>query len=616
MKLVLLSLLACASLSAQTLSFAVHDPAGVKPDTGLPSAYQFPDTPQSSASSIVINVTNSSSATVLLAQIYVGTAPGSAVLSPDFSVTGLNQSAILAPGKTTPFTLNFRPSSVGPITGYFQAAYAVQQNGCVIGSTTPATQCTGTVAAVSTLGGTATPSQLVLSYNPGTGSAVLQPSSSSPLNFGNISVSATAPIVFTLTNGSAAPISTPAISLQNQIFASSAFSLDTSAVPATIAAGASAAFTVTFAPGQTGLTTATLLIASNSYPIEGTGVVLADIDALQIYYVDATGVRGLPQAASPIDFGQVIAGTAGSAVLNFTVMNPAISFNAITVQTLSVSGAAFSLSGAPNIPAVIQPGSSITFQVTFSASGSGKYAGTLAIGSRSFSLAGLSVASPLPSFSFQLSEQPLTSQQQVNLSIQFSAPATVSAIGELSMNFVPSLANVTDDPAVVFPVTNGRQLQVNLAAGSQKATYNGQSALTFQTGTTAGTITFTVTFPNTAPFSQSYTISPAQVQITSAKAVRQTPNLVVTVNGFDNTYSTGQMSFLFYDTSGNLLTPNGIPVDATSSFHQYFFTNNQAGGAFAMQASFPVTGDVTQVGSVSVKMTNSAGQTSTTQTFQ
>jgi hypothetical protein len=297
------------------------------------------------------------------------------------------------------------------------------------------------------------------------------------------------------------------------------------------------------------------------------------------------------------------------------VKNPATSFVAITVSPLTVSGNGFALSGAPSMPATIQPGGSITFQIAFSASISGRYAGMLTIGSRSFSLAGLGVTSPLPSFTFQL-DKPLTSQQQANLTIQFAAASAVSAVGTLSMKFVPSVANVSDDPAVVFAVTKGRDLQVNVAPGAQTATYEDESAITFQTGTTAGTITFTLTFPNTAPFTKSYSISAGQVQIVSAKAVRQSPNLVVTVNGFDNTYSTGQMSFIFYDTSGKVLTPNGIAVDARSEFHQYFFTNNQAGGAFAVQASFPVTGDVTQVGSVAVTMKNSAGNTSTTQTFQ
>lgn len=616
MKLILLSVLVCSTVSAQTLSFAIHDATGNTPDTPLTAAYQFTDTPQYSASSILINVTNVSGATVLLEQIYVGSAAASAVLSPNFSVTGLNQNGILAPGKTTQFTLNFRPSVTGSITGYLQAAYLVQQNGCVIGSTNPATQCSGNISPVSTLQGTATPAQLVLSYNAGAGSVVLQPSSSSRLNFGNVSVSATIAVPFTLTNQSGAAVSTPAVSLINQVFASSAFSLDTSGLPASIAAGAQASFTITFAPGQAGLATTTLMVGSNSYPMQGTGIVVSDVDALQISYVDATGVRGLPQAATPINFGQLVAGGAAPAILKFTVTNPLTSFSAVTLPSITVSGSAFSLSGAPSLPASIQPGGSIGFQVAFSAAATGTYTGTLAIGSRSFSLTGLTVSSPVPSFSFQLSQQPLTSQQQVNLTVRFSAPATVDAIGTLTMAFAPSVSNVADDPAIVFPVTNGRQLQLNVAAGSQTATYKGQSVITFQTGTTAGTITFTLTFPNTAPFSQSYAISPAQIQITSAKAVRQSPNLVVTIDGFDNTYSTGRMTFLFYDTAGKLLTPSGIAVDASASFHQYFFTNNPAGGAFAMQASFPVTGDVMQVGSVAITMNNSAGQSNTTQVFQ
>jgi hypothetical protein len=182
------------------------------------------------------------------------------------------------------------------------------------------------------------------------------------------------------------------------------------------------------------------------------------------------------------------------------------------------------------------------------------------------------------------------------------------------MQFTPSVANVTNDPAILFTATSGRSLNVSVAAGSQTATFQGQSNFTFQTGTTAGAIAFTVTFPNTAPYTQSFTIAPATIQITSAQAVRQNPNLVVTLNGYDNTYSAGQLSFVFYDLKGNAITT--IPVNATSNFHQYFFTSNTAGGAFALQASFPVTGDVTQVGSVATTLTNSIGQTSTTQTFQ
>jgi hypothetical protein len=178
------------------------------------------------------------------------------------------------------------------------------------------------------------------------------------------------------------------------------------------------------------------------------------------------------------------------------------------------------------------------------------------------------------------------------------------------------VSNVTDDPAILFLATSGRKLQVNVAVGSQTATYGGQPAITFQTGSTAGTITFTLTFPNGAPITQSYTIAPQTVQITSVSAVRSDPNLIVTVTGFDNTYSAGQLSFSFSDTSGNVITSAPIAVNASSQFSAYFFTNNQAGGAFSLQATFPVTGDITQVGSVNGQITNSSGTTNISQTFQ
>jgi hypothetical protein len=90
---------------------------------------------------------------------------------------------------------------------------------------------------------------------------------------------------------------------------------------------------------------------------------------------------------------------------------------------------------------------------------------------------------------------------------------------------------------------------------------------------------------------------------------------LVTVTGFDNTYSASQFSFTFSDTTGKTIgTP--ITVNEAANFQTLFFTNNTEGGIFSLQASFPVTGDVTQVGSVSVAVTNSAGQSAGTATFQ
>jgi hypothetical protein len=351
------------------------------------------------------------------------------------------------------------------------------------------------------------------------------------------------------------------------------------------------------------------------FPIQGTGIVVGDIDALQISYVDSDGVRILPQAANPIPFGQVVAGTNASNTLNFTVTNPGASWNAVSLQTLAVSGTGFTLTSAPGAPVSIAPGASITFSIAFAASAKGNYTGSLAIGTRIFSLAGSSISSALPDATLSVDIQPLTSGQQAHLSIQLASASTVSAIGQLSMTFAPSVTNITEDPAILFLATNGRNLQVNVDVGGQSAAYNGQPAIAFQTGTTAGTLTFTLTFPNKAPITKSFTIAPEKISISSASAVRQSPNLVVTVTGFDNTYSAGKLSFTFYGTNGTVLTPTAMSVDATAAFSQYFATST-VGSAFSVQASFPANGDVTQVGSVGVELTNSAGAASATETFQ
>ena len=95
----------------------------------------------------------------------------------------------------------------------------------------------------------------------------------------------------------------------------------------------------------------------------------------------------------------------------------------------------------------------------------------------------------------------------------------------------------------------------------------------------------------------------------------ESPNLLVTVNGYDNTYSAGRSLFTFYDTSGNVI---GSPIayNATSSFQQLFYTGNTDGGLFPLQANFPVSGDGTKVGSVTVSLANTSGSTTQSASFQ
>ena len=399
MRTFFVALLFGTSLAAQSPSFFITDSTGSNIVGPLPSVYQFADAPVGSSNSLVLRATNPSTSPIEIGIIFVADVAGSTVLSPNFTLTGAQVDKVLSPGSSNfeNFTVNFTPPSVASLSGVLRVGYQVQQNGCVLGSSDPGTKCPSMTADVSTLQGNGTAAQLVATYNGPSGSGILQPSSSSPqLNFGNVSTSATSSFTITLSNQSGGALSTPAVSIQTQVFGISAFLLDTSSLPTAIPVNSSATFTVTFAPGQMGLASATLVIGTNSYPLAGTGIIVAVVDALQISYVDQTGVRGLPQAATPIDFGQITSGTNGAATLTFTVTNPITSFDAITVPSLTVSGAGFTLTGAPAIPVSIQPGKSISFQVTFSGSTTGRYNGTLAVGTRQFLLVGQSVARRFP----------------------------------------------------------------------------------------------------------------------------------------------------------------------------------------------------------------------------
>lgn len=613
LSLILLMGSAACAQAASPFTLYVHDTTGTLPDTPLPSIYSLASTAVGGSSPTVIKMVNTSANDVYFATALVSTSATSSTTNTNFSVTGVFDDQLLVPGASVLYTINFAPTTTGVITGYLNLAYQVQTGGCVFSGS--GTVCPANLTSASTLTGNASTPVLTLSYQSGTNSVVLTPSSSSPLNYPNTSLSSTSTINFTLSNSSAVSVTVPAITLavlnSNE---PSAFAINTSNVPPAIAAGGSANFTITFAPSQAGLASGALQIGSNTYPIQGYGVVIATVDVLQISYTNSTGVRTLPQSATPISFGSVVPGSGASAVLTFNISNPSTSANAVAVSTIAIAGTSYSVGGLPSMPVSIAPGNSINFTLAFTPVAVGTFTGGLAIGARTFSLTGVSISSTVPSFSITISG-PMSSQQQLNLVIQLSAPSPVATIGTITMSFAPAVSNVTDDAAIVFLATGGRQLNVALAAGAQTATYNGQASIAFQTGTTAGSITFTVAFPNTAIYKQSFAITGGTPLFTSVQATPESPNLIVTVNGYDNTYSAGQLSFTFYDTSGKVI---GSPIafNATADFQQLFFVGNTYGGLFSLQGDFPISGDITKIGSVTVSLANSAGTTSQSASLQ
>ncbi len=649
MRLFLLALLLGASLNAQNLKFYIDPTNGQAPFSQLqqlPPTFSFPDTPGGQTANIFVRVLNVSPSPVQLNALYVGPTAGSSAANKNFAVTGL-QNATLAPQGWKPFYLSFTPSVAGPSTGYLQVNTV---------TTTGQLQTT----AVSTLSGNGLSSSVSLTCSDTLlsfcdGKTPLQPSNS--LIFGGpngVALGTTYPISFTLTNNTSAAIPTPAILSTN--YAIAAFtSPDLATLPTSVAPGSTASFKVIFTPqptpGPSSPENAILTVGSTSYTLQGNALP----NSPDITYVYAgTGKPCQGCSAYTINLGP----QPDTLSVLFTVTNteklgtsyadlvlslpPTVSGAGfvMSTETLALTGSTSPGAVVPSgQPLTIHPGYSLTFHVTFNGSTAGS--GTLPITYTSGTGAGAvtntvtytlnaqpapavgSAQSDLPGITLMCgtspcSSQTFSSQQQPIATLQVTTATTAGA--NLAISFKPLVSGVTD-PAVTF-ITPFTQTNLNFSfqlASLSGLLSNGKPQFTFQTGTTAGTINFTLTDSATQ---QTITlppinILPSKVQITSSTAVRQSPNLVLTIAGYDNTYSVGALSFTFNDIAGKLLTPTPIPVDATSAFKQYFFgPTNQAGGAFSLQVTFPVAGDVTQVGSVTANLTNSAGQASVTQPFQ
>lgn len=385
---------------------------------------------------------------------------------------------------------------------------------------------------------------------------------------------------------------------QTLSIAGSGFRITTApSLPYTIAPGSEAEFRVAFSPTTFGTYSAFLVVNTININLRGSVVPSA------VLTLD-NGSTPLATGAT-IDFGSVQRGSSRLQMLTLTNQNS----SGLTISTLAVTGTGFRGPIGATAPIEIASGQSVSFQIAFEPQGGQPAQGLLAVDQRSFVLTGQGLDPPLPAATIQLASTVGASAQQNNISIPLASAAQVSGAGTLTMQFQSSVPGVTDDAAVQFLSGPKRAATVTITAGDTMARFGSQSSMAFQTGSTAGTILFTLKLPN-ATQQASLTIAPAAVSLDTAHAVRRVGNLDVSLIGFDNTYSTSQLAFTFYDKNGTTMQPGVIRVDASSDFRLYF-SSSQVGGQFALLATFPVNGDVNQVAEFDVQVTNAAGATKT-----
>src|SRR4029077_16028598 len=126
--------------------------------------------------------------------------------------------------------------------------------------------------------------------------------------------------------------------------------------------------------------------------------------------------------------------------------------------------------------------------------------GTLTIGDHSYPLLGVGADLPLPRPSVAIDLQTAASAQQGTLVIRYDAPSQAAGTGTATLDF-----RGPADPAIAF-AAGGRSTTFSIAPGDT------QAVLPFQTGTTAGTLTFSVQLGQ-ATGQQSVTIAAAQAAV-------------------------------------------------------------------------------------------------------
>jgi hypothetical protein len=327
--------------------------------------------------------------------------------------------------------------------------------------------------------------------------------------------------------------------------------------------------------------------------------------AESVYSLTSGGGCTIPDPTSGnIVFATITSSVAAACTL--TLRNPGS--QAVTLSQVATTGTGFGSPQGVSSPLTIPPGGSATFTVLFAPATPGVYSGTLTIDARIYTLSATAVSPVLPAPVFSFDAGVFQSAQQRNVTLSLPTASPVEATGNVTIAFTPDTTLVPDDPSVDFAATGARSIPFTVHQGSTQVLLNGQSSAVFQTGTTSGKINFYVS-SNVAFQSAStaaVTIPPAKVSVDNALASSLTGSVVLQITGYDNTYSAGPMSFVFYDFSGHALNGGTLNADFTSGFRTYF-SKAQAGGMFQAAITFPVNGDVTQVGAVDVQIANSAG---------
>jgi hypothetical protein len=234
---------------------------------------------------------------------------------------------------------------------------------------------------------------------------------------------------------------------------------------------------------------------------------------------------------------------------------------------------------------------------------------------------------PTPTPSFTFGSGPLAPGQQATMGVTIISTFPHDVTGTVTMSFASNAAIPLDDPAIQF-ASGGRQLTFVIPAGTVQARFGSNPAAGptfFQTGTVAGTFTFSGTLQaGTAQKTFSPSGSPNLTIPKQAPSIQKVETN--TQNGFAAVISlqstlreVTQMSLTFNTSTKVNLSCGGvagcsvsgstITFDVKSLFDNWFTSDQTFGSLSTLRLPLTISGAVQ--GSVNVTFRNSMGASNT-----
>jgi hypothetical protein len=202
--------------------------------------------------------------------------------------------------------------------------------------------------------------------------------------------------------------------------------------------------------------------------------------------------------------------------------------------------------------------------------------------------------------------------QQPTIDFGLNAGYPIPLSGTVTLSFASNATVPVDDPMIQFISSGGRTMTFTAPANTTTL-----PPLQIQTGTVAGTITITVKLTaagmDVTPSGSTTTIvigkSAPVIVPGKVTLVRAQGYLEIDVTGFSTTRDMTQAVFHLNAAPGGSFTSTDITVPVSTLFASWYQSSASTtfGGQFTYAQPFTVIGDVNEVESVTVTMTNSAG---------